>query len=303
MLKSILVVTLLVTSVPETERAWKESLGYRTVDRGQIGRPLAETWSAPDAAGRAFALMQPASGAEVYLRFVEAGGRGNYAPMKTLGWNAVEVQARDPDRLVGTLDPTRFELIGPPAYLTDKNNVRAAQVLGPDRELIYFTRVIDPARTTFRIGTASSWVDRVFIMVLGTGDMQATTAFWRDTLGQPVSGPWPYRVEILSRAWDRPAETLWELSIAQLEADFLVEMDAYPADTPPRTNTPAGLPFGPAVVAFQVDRLDLVEERTGRRARVLKVAPYHGREVLFVQGPSGARVALVGPAPGAKGER
>jgi catechol 2,3-dioxygenase-like lactoylglutathione lyase family enzyme len=293
MLKSILVVTLLVSSVPGAEQSYERDLGYRTVDEGRIGVELADTWEAPALEGRAFVLMQPESGEPVYLRFVEAEGPGNYAPMKTQGWNAVELQATDPDTLVQELDAERFEMIGPPKYLTDQQNIRAAQVLGPHRELLYFTHVLDPALSRFRIGTARTRVDRVFIMVLGTTDLGATTTFYQDLLGMPVSGPWPYEVSVLSRAWGLPPDTLHELSIVQLESDFLIEIDAYPAEAPRRTAGTGSLPYGPAVVGFRVAALDSVERQSGRRSRRLSQAPYDGSRVLFLTGPSGEGVELV----------
>lgn len=299
MLKSILVVTLLVGSVPEAEQAYERDLGYRTVDEGRIDPVLAETWEAPGAAGRAFVLMQPESGENVFLRFVETDGPGNYQPMKTTGWNAVELQATDPDTLVTALPPERFELIGPPRFLTEQRNIRAAQVLGPHRELLYFTHVLDPGLSRFRIGTASSRVDRVFIMVLGTTDLVGTTAFYEGTLGMPVNGPFPYRVSVLSKAWDLPEDTLHDLSIVQLEAEFLIEIDAYPETAPGRSVTGAGLPYGPAIVGFNVATLASVARKSGRTARVLDQAPYGGREVLFLTGPSGEGIELIANAPGA----
>ncbi|MEE4174783.1 MAG: VOC family protein [Xanthomonadales bacterium] len=293
MLKSILVVTLLVGSVPEAEQAYERELGYRTVDEGRIDASLAETWQAPLAAGRAFVLMQPESGENVFLRFVQTDGPGNYEPMKTTGWNAVELQATDPDTLVTELPPEQFELIGPPRYLTEQQNIRAAQVLGPHRELLYFTHVLDPGLSRFRIGTAVTRVDRVFIMVLGTTNLAATTTFYEEMLGMPVSGPFPYRVSVLSEAWDLPEDTLHDLSIVQLEAEFLIEIDAYPEGAPRRSPTAAGLPYGPAIVGFQVASLDGVAKQSGRPVRVLDQAPYDGREVLFLAGPSGEGIELI----------
>jgi catechol 2,3-dioxygenase-like lactoylglutathione lyase family enzyme len=297
MLKSIYIVTLLVLSVTRSEQAYEQNLDYQTVARGEVSAELATAWRAPASAGAPGVLMQPDSASDDYLRFVQAEARGNYEPMKSLGWNAVEIQAQDPDRLAVDLDPERFQVIGEPAFLTGKQNIRAMQALGPDRELLYLTHVIDPAASTFRIGTAQSWVDRVFIMVLGTSDLAATTAFYQDWLGQDISGPWPYRVRVLSRAWGKPDDTLYDLSIAQLEEDFLIEIDQYPAEAPRREPSDLGLPFGPAMVSFRVGSLEQVARRTGRAPLVVHAAPYGGQAMLLLEGPSGELIELVGPAP------
>lgn len=292
-LKSIFIVTLMVLNPAQSERVYEEELGYHCAARGQVSAPLADLWNAPGIEGADWVLMRPDSDAEVYLRFVASPGPGNYEPMKTLGWNAVEIQAEDPDALSHSLDPTRFKIIGPPAFLSGGENIRAMQVLGPDSELLYLTHVIDPSQSTFRIGTAQSWVDRVFIMVLGTSDLAATTRFYQDTLGQPVQGPYPYRVTVLSRAWGKPEDTMYDLSIAQLTGDFLLEIDQYPEEAPLRSKTVTGLPHGPAIVSFLVEDFAVLEQRLGREGEVIDGMPYDQRRVLYVEGPSGEGIELL----------
>jgi len=295
MLKSIYIVTLLVLSAGHSERVYQDNFAYETVEKGQVPAVLASSWQAPAAEGRPYVVMQPESGEDVYLRFIEAAHSGNYAPMKTVGWNAVELQVRDPDRLVADLDPDAFEPIGPPAFLTGTENIRAAQALGPAAELLYLTHVIDPSRASFNIGTAASWVDRVFIMVLGTADVGATASFYQDWFDQEVSGPWPYRVTVLSRAWGMPEDTVYDLSIAQLQEPFLIEIDQHPSGAQRRTPTDTGLPFGPAIVTFRVASPDRLERRTGRASVRPGGFSYRGLEALTVEGPSGELIELVAP--------
>jgi catechol 2,3-dioxygenase-like lactoylglutathione lyase family enzyme len=295
MLKSIFIVTLLVLSTGHTERVYEEELDYRVMEKGAVSLELAEAWQAPQVAGRRYTLLQPASGAEVYLRLIETDNVGNYAPMRTLGWNAVEIHVEDPDAIVEEVDPEQFELVGAPAFLTGSDNVRAAQMLGPDRELLYFTQVIDPARANFNIGTAETRVDRVFIMVLGTADIEATGSWYADWFGQQVSGPWPYQVKVLSRAWGAPEDTIYELAIAQLQEPFLIEIDEYPAAARPRTRTSAGLPYGPAMVTFRVDSLASVARRLGREPVSPPEPIYADLQSISLEGPSGELIELVAP--------
>lgn len=301
MLKTIFIVTIALLNPGSAEEAWREHLEYRTVERGEIGAALAGAWGLPQAEGSDYVLMQPASGAETYIRFVATDARGNYAPMKTLGWNAVELLVQDPDDMARALADAPFEVIGPPAFLTEKQNVRAMQALGPADELLYLTRIIDPARSSFDLGQAVSRIDRVFIMVLGTADMAETTAWYTDALGQPVTGPWPYRVGVLSRAWGLPEDTVYPLSIAQLQGQFLIEMDEYPAAAERREATAAGLPYGPAMVSFGVASLEAIPALAGEAGVAVDTAPYNGRRVAALRGPSGEWIELVGgfesPAP------
>ncbi len=297
MLKSIYIVTILVMSLGRSEQAYESNLDYQAVARGTLSTDMARAWQAPAAVGAPWVLWRPDSASDVYIRMVQTPDTGNYAPMKTLGWNAIEIQARDPDRLQQSLDSESFEIIGKPAYLTDQQNIRAMQVLGPDQELLYLTHVIDPALSTFNIGTAQSWVDRVFIMVLGTADIGATSRFYKEILDQDISGPWPYRISVLSRAWGKDENSIYDLSIAQLQEAFLIEIDQYPEEAEPRSLSTIGLPGGPAMVSFRVGSLDQVSTRSGASPVNLTEAPYNGQSSLLLRGPSGELIELVGPAP------
>ncbi len=295
MLKSIYIVTILVLSALGSEKAYEQNLAYTVEQRGEISGQLAKAWEMPQIEGSPYVLMRPDSSEQVYLRFIQAETRGNYEPMKTLGWNAIEILVQDPDALAKSLDKSQFEIIGAPAFLTEQQNIRAMQVLGPDQEVLYLTRVIDPAASNFNLVSATSYVDRVFIMVLGTGDIGATSAWYSEWLGQEIGGPWPYQVSVLSTAWNKPVDTVYDLSLAQLQESFLIEIDEYPASAVKRSPTLAGLPFGPAMVSFKVDSLASVAEKLGKQPQKIAAAPYSGQSVLLIQGPSGEWIELVGP--------
>ena len=295
MLKSIYIVTILVLSALGSEKAYEQNLAYTVEERGEISGQLAKAWEMPQIEGSPYVLMRPDSNEQVYLRFIQAETRGNYEPMKTLGWNAIEILVQDPDALAKSLDKSQFEIIGAPAFLTEQQNIRAMQALGPDQEVLYLTRVIDPAASNFNLVSATSYVDRVFIMVLGTGDIGATSACYSEWLGQEISGPWPYQVSVLSTAWNKPVDTVYDLSLAQLQESFLIEIDEYPESAVKRLPALAGLPFGPAMVSFKVDSLASVAEKLGKQPQKIAAAPYLGQSVLLIQGPSGEWIELVGP--------
>ena len=141
MLKSILVVTIAVVRLNGIEQAYDEYLDYETVERGQVSAQAAAAWGAPAASGRDYLLMQPESGDPVYLRFIESAPVDGYAPMKTFGWNAVELLTTDPDRMAERLAGSPFEIVGPPADLWEAPDApRAMQAIGPGNELLYLTR-------------------------------------------------------------------------------------------------------------------------------------------------------------------
>lgn len=161
MFSAIVAVTLLVPDVRAAERAYQSSLHYRTVEAGRVGRDPARAWAAPRVAGRAYVVMQPASGEPVYLRFVETRDPPPPA-LKRLGWNATEILVEDPSELERQLAGTSFTVAAPAAPLEVNPAVVAMQAFGPSREMLYFTR-IPAGRSKFDLGSATSFVDRVFI--------------------------------------------------------------------------------------------------------------------------------------------
>ena len=82
----------------------------------------------------------------------------------------------------------------------------------------------------------------------------------------------------------------------ELFTTFLIEIDQYPARAQRRTNTDAGLPFGPAIVTFRVASLDRVARRAGRQPSRPGGVLYEGLVSLTVAGPSGELIELVAPA-------
>ena len=71
MLKSILMVTMLVTNLNVTEEAYEDYLGYQVVEEGTVDELLASVWGTQEMVGQSYLIMKPESGAEVYLRFIE----------------------------------------------------------------------------------------------------------------------------------------------------------------------------------------------------------------------------------------
>jgi catechol 2,3-dioxygenase-like lactoylglutathione lyase family enzyme len=292
LLTSIVAVTIVVPDLAAVEAAYTRSLGYRVVERGTVDATLARAWDAPAMAGRKVVLMGPESGERVYLRFVEAAATPGYAPLKTLGWNATEILVEDPDALAARLADSAFRIVGPPRALQFNPKIKAMQVLGPGNELLYLTR-IPPGGSMFDLGSAKTFVDRTFIVVLSGGDMKAMQAFYRDALGLPVTEAAPSRVEVFNAAWGLPEEHQIPLGIARLPKNFLIELDEYPASAPPRPVRAGELPPGMAMVTFAVADLAQVKAPFVVAPAKLAVAPYAGARSALVHGAAGELVELV----------
>lgn len=297
MLKTIAIVTLLVQDVVWVSGSYIEHLDYERAGEGRVSAQLAEAWAAPVVEGQRYVLLEPASGAEVYLRFIEAPeGTPPVPALRTHGWNAAELMVRDPDTLVASLDGSPFRLIGPPADLTDDDDApRAAQVLGPAGEVLYVTHIPEGSMG-FNLGTARTRVDRVFIAVVGGPSMRGLRDFYGSTLGLPLSDNFSWSIPVLARAHSLPVDTPFSLAVAIMPKHFVIEMDEYPESAIPRRTLAGSLPGGMAMVSFVAEEPPPGGLRYRAEPRRIEDFPYGGRRAAVTVGPAGEWLELLLPA-------
>lgn len=292
MLTAIIAVTLTVPDLTAIERAYGGYLGYRVVERGTVSAEVATLWDAPALADREYLVMQPASGAPVYLRVVQQDPVDGYAAMKTWGWNSNEILVQDTHAIRARLEGSPFQVIGEPKGLSMNPEIIAMQALGPAGELIYLTRIPE-GKSLFNLGSAQSFVDRTFIVVLGGPDMERMRSFYSGILGMPVTPAGPSTISVLANAWGLPVETQFPLAIVQFPKDFLVELDEYPPAAGPRPQRTGELPPGIAMVTFQVADLDAIEADFVVPPRRVDAFPYEGRRTALLRGAAGELIELI----------
>lgn len=292
MLSVILIVTITASDLSAVERAYRDYLDYKVIERGTVTKELAGVWGAPATVGRNYLLMQPRSGEPVYLRFVQSEPTEGYAPLRTFGWNCTEILVQDVDDLAKKLEASPFQIIGPPRNLSSNENIRAMQVIGPANEVLYLTR-ITPGQSGFNLGSAKSYVDRVFIVVLGGKDLQALLDFYAQKLKLPVTKPFEVRVSVLSKAHGLDPERLHKLALARLPERFLIEVDEYPETAINRPKRDGDLPPGLAMVSFEVESIDALGLDLIQPPVKLDGAPYHGRRAAVTIGVAGELIELV----------
>lgn len=290
--ESILAVTLVVPDLAAMEAAYTRWLDYRVVARDRVDAATARCWNAAAMVGRRTLLMAPASSERVYLRCVESVHTQCATPLRALGWNATEILVQDPDALAVRFADSPFRVIGPPANLAYNEHIRALQALGPAGELLYLTR-IPPGKSLFDLGSAATFVDRVFIVVAGGRSAAAMLRFYADVLGMPVTDPRPTTVGVLNEAWGLPATHETLLGIARCPRGFLVEVDEYPPAAVERVPPADELSPGMAMVSFVARGLDRVGTRALASPAALAAAPYDGRRALTLRGAAGELVELV----------
>jgi catechol 2,3-dioxygenase-like lactoylglutathione lyase family enzyme len=283
----IVCVTHVVSDLAEIERVYTAHLHHRVVARGDVSAAEASLWKAPGMAGRASLILRPQSGARCVMRFIQDASAAGFEALKTHGWNATEILVQDVDALAKEISKTGLKIIGEPKNLSLTDLVRAMQILGPAGEVLYFTQV-KPGLKGWDLKPATSWIERVFICVVGGPDMEAMRDFYDRELGVKFGAAGPARISVLSKALGIDPETRHPLATAGLPDAHLIEADEYPPACGPRAVQPGHLPPGMAMVSFTVKSLP--EKFAGV---ALAAAPYNGKRACVLNGAAGELIELI----------
>ena len=287
MLKSILMVWVLAQNLALTEEAYEDYLGYRSVDEGVMSVELAAAIDRPELADRLFVTMMPRSGPQVGLRLVEGDASG-YVPMQRVGWSAIELLVQDPEQLEAELAGSAFTHLQGPDFLTEQKNILAMQVTGPNRELFYLTRMIDPSKSFLQPQPSPEPVGHTFIMVMGSPDLEASLSFWRRHFDTNVVGPIPYRIGVLSDAYDLPQDTFYPLALVSMSDGYGIEIDQYPEGAS-AVPAPEGERGGVILVSLSVDPEGLKAPLPWRLPYIDTAGAVEGGVIIL---PSGAPIEV-----------
>ncbi len=293
-LTEILLVTHAVTDLELEIATWSNYLDYELRDRGLLPAELCAAWRTPADTGREYAVMAPASGAPVYIRFIATGPRPGYWPPVTWGWNATEILVQDPDTLARELEGSPIRRFGGPFDLTRQPKApRAMQTLGPSGAMLYFARLLKGG-SRYGLHGASTRVDRIFNVILGGPDLAALQAFYRDVMGLRVGAPMGFAGTLAAEACGAPPETEFPICVAPVRArNSILELDEYPENSPPRPRARGCLPGGMAMVSFTTPSLDALPLSCRAQPAAIAAFPYAGRRTAVVEGPAGEWLELV----------
>ncbi len=285
--------TVCVANLERSRRAYERLIEYRTAETGRIAKALAGAWAAPDAAGAPYALLRPPSGADTWLRLVESPTVAGFEPLVSMGWTALEFCVRDVRAVAARLADSPFKIIGPPRRLDGLDSLCAMQARGPDGEICYFTQ-IDDDPPGFSLPRASSFVDRLFIHVVGASDLDATQLWAERHLDCTVAMA---RVEMaytmLARAFGQPLDARFTISTLKRGDELFLQVDQMPPEAVRRPQRAGLLPPGIAMTTLSAPSLDAVAgaciEPPARHDGML----YDGRRSAVLADPDGALYELL----------
>jgi hypothetical protein len=220
-----------------------------------VAEDLAASWSAPEAAGQRYALLQPQSEAECFIRLVEAPSHPDFVPTRTYGWAAFELTVKDVYGLAERVQNSGFEIVGPPKPIEGLPYFVPMQVLGRGREMLYFNEVAMDTPSS-DLPKARSEVDHIFIVVLASSDRLRTLEHLKSRLNLDEGGSYTINYTMINKAFGLPDGTQSTITMVQKGRLPISEVDGYPAAATERPKHEGMLPPGNAIVTLAVDSLD-----------------------------------------------
>lgn len=296
-MKLLRAATLSVANLERSVDLYTRFLDYTVAEQGTVDAALAGSWGAPQTAGRRMAVLRPASGADVFLRFVENDIHPDYVPLRTYGWAAIEINVLDVLKVAERMAVSGFEIIGPPREIETLPAIFPMQVKGPDGEIVYLTQVRSDL-PDFDITRAEALIDRLFIMVMACSDLPASLAWMEQHTRLQIGRPHlPIVYTMLANAFNLPVEQLHVIATMIDGRDVFLEMDQYPEQATPRPHIPGLLPQGIAVGSILTPHFDAILANSSQYF----VAPpqahasvvYGGARAVTLRAPDGTLVEMV----------
>lgn len=273
-------------------KSYQDFFGYKVIQSGVVSEAEAKLWGTPNMAGKRQILTGPASGTEVFIRVIENDAVSAYAPLKTYGWNAIEVTVTDVEELDRQLHDSPFEIIGPPAYLDFSDRIYPMQAVGLAQEVFYLNQVRGDL-PDYDLPLARSFVDQIFIMILATKDMNEAIRFYTEKLGWSQGNAYFTKYSVINNAFNLPEETPHHLSMTCVGRDVNNEVDQYPEGTVERPCNAGMLPPAIAMVSYTITSLDKLDIDFIAPPVQLDHAPYNGRRTATCIGYAGELVELI----------
>lgn len=253
--------TLSVADLNRSIDTYCEWLDYTVEEQGELDEALAGSWGCPGAAGRPYAVLRPASGRDIFVRFVENRIHPDYTALVTYGWAAIEICVTDVLAVNERILKSPFEVIGPPKELDGLPAIYPMQVKGPDQEIVYLTQIREDL-PAFDLPRAEALIDRLFILVLACSDMKASQQ-WLIKHCDFAIGREEMEIvyTMLAGAFGLPLEDPHIISTMVHGKDIFLELDQMPPQASVRPAYEGELPQGVAVGSFIHPDFDALDAR------------------------------------------
>ena len=254
-------ITAVTITSPDLDRVvdiYSKYLKYRLVSSTRVSADQAKSWDAQSIENSEMVYMSPESSDDFFFRFVEQSSDDDYVPFGTFGWNAAELIVKDVDESAEKLIGSPFEVIGQPADLSFTDQIRAMQILGPSKEIIYLTQ-FKSKLDEFDSPTPRCDIDQTFIVILAGENIDEMQSFLNETLSIKKAPPMQSRIRAISKVFGLPEDTKYKSAALAIKGQSLIELDEMPSDAGPRSCRNGFLPPGISIVSFIAHESEFID--------------------------------------------
>ena len=255
-------ITAVTITSPDLDRVidiYSKYLGYRFISSTTVSAEQAKRWDAKNIEGSKMIFMSPESSNDFFFRFIQQDIDEDYVPFGTYGWNAAELIVKDVDQSAEKLIGSPFEVIGEPADLSFTDQIRAMQILGPSKEIIYLTQ-FKSKLDEFDSPSPRCDIDQTFIVILAGENLDQMQSFLHQELSVKKAAPMQSRIRAISKVFDLPEDTKYKSAALAIRDQSLIELDEMPSKAGPRTCRPGYLPSGISIVSFIAHDSGLIDK-------------------------------------------
>lgn len=261
-------------------------------EQGTVSPDLAASWGAPGMAGQPCYLMTSNSDTPVFIRIVENPGMPAYTPLRSYGWNAMEICVEDVHALHAKLQGSPFNVIGPPVELEISDIFIPMQAVGPANEVLFLNEVHGNMPNE-DLPKAAAPVDHIFIMVLATPDREKAIEFYTTKFGWREGDSYNLTYTVINNAFGLDANHKTDITTTGVGRLVNNEIDQYPAGTVEREKAIGMLPPGIAAVTYMVKSLKDLDVDFISEPAVRPGTMYQGRRSACCIGAAGELVELI----------
>lgn len=291
-MKLLRAATVTVSDLNRSIDLYTTYFDYSVIEQGEISAALASSWQTPGSAGSAYAVMQPSSGADIYLRFIEQPAVDGFKALRSYGWNAIEICVQDVMTVNARMLDSPFEIIGPPNKIPGLDAIHPMQVKGPDHEIVYLTQ-INADLPEYNLPRAGSLIDKLFILVMGSSDMDRAAAWIQEKCGLGFGREMEIPYTMIAKAYGTSLDELHKICTLIHDKDVFLELDQYPDAAIQRPRHDSMLVPGCAIGTLFHPDFDNLPGPWLSAPTVRDGAIYKGQRVGALQDPDGTLIEIV----------
>ena len=291
-MKLLRAATLTVADLNQSVSHYANYFDHRVVEEGFIADDLAASWSAPGAAGRPCAVLEPSSGAEIYIRLIEQPPHPDFAPLRSYGWAAIEICVEDVLKANDRVTDSPFEIIGPPREIDGLPAIYPMQVKGPDGEIVYMTQIREDL-PAFDLPRAGAPIDKLFILVMACSDLDASLDWMEKNVGVEKGRDMEIVYTMLAGAFGTPMDELHRIATMVHARDVFLELDQYPKAATARPRHDGMLPPACAIGTLWTPDFDALPGGWITEPIRREGAIYKGKRAATLSAPDATLVEIV----------